>query len=129
MHYLKLQFSPLVDSPRNGSPIRNMSPRHTKSDSKLPVSDSSSQASLKDEYTTPPDSPVPRRAQLKKEPEFDRASQSPPGSPAVRPKSDPVPTANGVGSHGPGHRKSSLGSPHTSPARGARLVTLTLSSL
>jgi hypothetical protein len=51
------------------------------------VSESSSQASLKEEFTTPPDSPInTRKTQLKKEPSFDRFSQSPPTSPVLKAK-------------------------------------------
>ncbi|XP_069130438.1 LOW QUALITY PROTEIN: E3 ubiquitin-protein ligase MYCBP2-like [Argopecten irradians] len=116
-------------SPKTGSPIRSLSPRSTKVESKPSrgVSESSSQASLKDEtFSTPPDSPsLVRRAQLKKEASFDRDSQSPPGSPAVRPKhqsssSNSQKEAGVTGLPPPVPRKGSIGSPHTSPARSGR---------
>ena len=92
------------------------------------MSESSSQASLKEEFTTPPDSPInTRKTQLKKEPSFDRFSQSPPTSPVLKAK---LSDASKDGRLSPGSaglreghlstvpaRRDSFGSPPTLPGR------------
>ncbi|KAL5012682.1 hypothetical protein ScPMuIL_011233 [Solemya velum] len=72
------------DSPGSRSPVCSGSPRNYDSPSRSRMSDSSSQTSLKEEmYSTPPDSPIPQRPLLIKEPSFDRYSASPPATPKL----------------------------------------------
>jgi len=83
------------------------------------VSESSSQASLKEEFTTPPDSPInTRKTQLKKEPSFDRFSQSPPTSPVLKAK---LSDASKDGRLSPGSAGRFSQSPPTSPVLKAKL--------
>lgn len=83
------------------------------------MSESSSQASLKEEFTTPPDSPInTRKTQLKKEPSFDRFSQSPPTSPVLKAKLSDASKDGRLSPGSAGLREGHLNTSHgTVPAR------------